>query len=843
MRLCFLLTLLFCAEAFADPQSPSRFLDDSQPWHEPATRAIDFQHLDLTVSIDPAGHIVGHAIYAGVLRQPTTELRLDAVDFAIDKAAWLVDGKRVPAIVTKDHTQLRFELPHAEPPGAWQLDLTWHGSPKRGLNFVQPDADAPQRPQHVWSQGETEEARYWLPSPDDPDERLSWNVTLVTPVAWQALSNGDLTARTVAGKLATTQFSFRQEAPIYLLNVAAGPFVAVDHPHARTQLRTWALPDVLDDVRRTFAVTPDILDKLNHLTGMAYPWTRYGHVIVGDFSFGGMENVSLTTLTDRAIPDVRGQFDWQVDGLIAHEMAHQWFGDWLTCRTWADVWLNEGFASYFDWLTIEMRLGRDRFDEELADARAAYLAEAGEYLRPIVTDRYADADELFDRHAYQKGALALHMLRRQLGDKTFFAGIAAYVNAGARSVETADFQRAMEEASGKSLRGFFTRWVRQAGHPVLHAKVTWDASQKTLKIAFEQKQKVAQGQPAFDLQIPLRIQTPETCVVTKVHLDSQKADYTLAATARPTLIEIDPDMTLLADWTLDADVDDLIAMRDHSSSAEVRLQAVMALGKQLASQQVVTALLHALADDSARHVRVAAVEQLAKAERPAVRQGVLTALQKDPEAVVRSAAALALGDLHDLAAWPQLMTALQKDPSYAVVRGAMTALHRIDRQAARDVLRETATVASHRDTLATHALALLGQTGDARDANLLWQLSQPGNAKPLREGALPALAAWATHNEPQRDKVRLYLESVLHEPNLRLRQHAAQALGVLADPASRGPLLAAADREIFFRTADMMRKAAAELGRKTPVEERIKRLEEQLEKLQREPHNKPTESR
>ena len=617
----------------------------------------------------------------------------------------------------------------------------------------------------------------------------------------------------------------------------------VEHPHAQTPLRSWALPEVLEDVRRSFAVTPDILDKLNQLTGMPYPWGRYGHVIVDDFSFGGMENVTLTTVTDRAIPDVRQQLDWQPDGLIAHEMAHQWFGDWLTCRTWADIWLNEGFASYFDLLTTEKRLGRARFDEELADARASYLAEAAEYLRPIVTDRYRDADELFDRHTYQKGALVLHMLRRQLGDKAFFAGIAAYVKSGPRSVETADFQAVMEQASGKSLRGFFARWVRQAGHPVLTAKVTWDDATKTLKIAFEQKQKIAHGQPAFDLQIPLRIQTAETSVVAKVHMDGVKSDYTLVASARPSAIEIDPDFSLLVDWTLEADLDDLVALRDHGSTAEVRLQAVLALGKQLASQQAVTALLRALADDPARHVRLAAVEQLAKAERSAVRGALITALQKDADSMVRSAAAVALGDLHDLAAWPQLAALLNTEQSYAVVRGAMTALHKIDRQMARDVLREMATTTSHRDTLATHALTLLGETGDVRDANLLWQVAQPGNAKPLREGALTALAAWAVHNEPHRDRVRLFLEGVLQESNLHLRQHAAQALGVLADPASRGPLMAAADREVFFRTAQMMRKAASDLGRRLPVEERVKRLEEQLEKLQREPHSKPVESR
>lgn len=827
-----LMTLPALAE---EPPSPTRFLDDALPLHEPAQRAVDVQHLDLAVTLDPQGSVVATAVYRGVLRHPTAELVLDAVGLSVDEAVW-VQTPEVKAIYSQNHGKLHFELPQNQNP--WTLRLKWHTHPRRGLTFVHPDPDAPTRQTHVWSQGETEEARHWLPSPDDPDERLSWNVTVTAPVAWIALSNGEQKSRVVQGPQATTQYDFAQEAPIYLLNLAAGPFVAITHPHPQTPLKTWVLADAVKDAQRAFAVTPDILDKLNALTGMPYPWHSYGHVAVGDFAFGGMENVSLTTITDRAIPDARAELDWQVDGLIAHEMAHQWFGDWLTCRAWADIWLNEGFASYFDLLVTEKRLGRLRFDEDLADTRQAYFNEASEYLRPIVTDRYREPDELFDRHTYQKGALVLHMLRRLLGDTTFFAGIQAYVKSGPRSVETADFQRAMEDVSGQSLRGFFTRWVRQAGHPQLHAKLTWDAGQKTLKIAFEQKQKVTHGQPLFDLQIPLRIQTEQTCAVTKFHLDSHKGDYTLQLPTRPSVVEIDPDLTVLADWTLEADAEDLAAMRDHGSTAEVRWQAVQALGKLPTSQVAVMALQRALAQDPARHVRAAAAEQLGKAERQDAHTPLLTALNRDAESMVRAAAAQALGELHDAAAWPNLLAAAKTDKAYSTVNAASGALHRINRQEAAPVLRDLAQMTSHRETLATHALGLLGQTGDLHDADLLWQAAKPGSPKALREGALVALASWAVRNEPQREKVRLFLESVLHETNMRLRSAAAQALGVLAEPASRGQLLAAADRESFFRTAEMMRRTASELGRKLPLEERLKKLEEQVEKLQRDPKTK-----
>ena len=815
------LTHFITLAALAEPLSPTRFLDDSQPWHEPAGRAVDVRHLDLTVKLDPAGKIAATAIYSGVLREAATEVVLDAVGLTLDEATWVDAGS--PANLQKDGDKWRISLPVQTAGTAWKLKLRWRATPKRGLTFVQPDVDAPKRPQHVWSQGETEEARHWLPCPDDPDERLSWTVTATAPAAWTVLSNGKQTARTVSGAEATTTYDFAQEAPIYLLNLAGGPFTDVPHAHPSTALHTWVLGDQAVDAARAYGTTPAILDALNALTGLAYPWGTYGHVIVDEFSFGGMENVSLTTLTNRAVPDTRAELDWSVDGLIAHEMAHQWFGDWLTCRTWADIWLNEGFASYFDALVVEKRFGRTCLDEEMEDARSSYLAEAGSYLRPIVTDRYRDADELFDRHTYAKGALVLHMLRRHMGDAAFFQGIAAYVQAGARSVETADFQRAMEAASGKSLRGFFTRWVRQAGHPVLEAKLSWDATTHTYKIALEQKQKIGHGQPAFDLWVPLRIQTSGTTVVTRYHLDGVRGDYTLHTDARPVHVELDPDLSILADWTLTADVDDVVAMRDLGTTADVRLQAVRALGKVQASAQAVAALRRALADDPARHVRAEAARELAKAEKADVRVALTLAAERDPEAMVRQAATAALGDLHAPETWDLLLGIAHTDKSYGVVKAV--------------------TWASQRDTIAVTALGLLGQAGDPRDGDLLQSLAKPGNDKTLREGALPALAAWAVRNESQKEPVRLLLEPMLREPSLRIRQGAAGALGVLGEPASRAALLAAADREVFFRTAESMRAAAGELGKHLSVEERIKRLEEQVEKLQREPRAKPADAK
>jgi len=813
----------------------SAWLDETLPLQEPADRTIESQHLDLDVAIDPeAGTVRGTAIWKGVVKHPAAELVLRAEDLTIEDAAWLQAAKATPAAWRKDGDRLRFSLLEREAASTWILKLRYRATPRRGLYFVRPDADAPRRPLHVFSHGETSEARYWLPCLDDPDMRQTWTVTLTAPAGLRALSNGREVGRKVVGSLASTTFEMARPEPIYLLNVAIGPFVEIVHPHAGVALTSYAFAGQRDDVARAFARLPDMVDFYEKRLGVPLPFARYGQVIVDEFPYGGMENAGLTTLALRAIPDARAELDASADGLLAHELAHQWFGDWVTCRSWSDVWLNEGFATYFQMLFEEHRFGAARLDEELSDARTSYLAEASEYQRPLVTQRFANEDDLFDRHAYQKGAWVLHMLRRSLGDPLFFKGIQRYLEQHAPgSVETADLRQALEAVSGRSLRGFFRRWLTQPGHPQLTARIRHE--DKMLRIAFEQKQRVSAQEPLFDLAIALSVRPKleEPALHATFRLDAARGEWTLPCETLPALIEIDPDSALLAQWTVHADVGVLTAMRDHSSSADLRLRAVRDIARDQQLQASSDALLRALAEDPARHVRAEAATWLGRGQRQVTRAGLRRALQGDAEPLVRAAAAAALGELHDMESWADLERTLRKDRSYAVQVAVLRALMSIDRQRARPVLLEAASLASHNHVVEVAALAWLGQLADPRDFELLRKNVAAGRDKSLREGAALGLAAYGVRNEASREGIRLTLEGLLQESGLRLRTSAAAALAQLGDTASRAPLLAAAARETHGHAAQAMRRAADGLGKHMPAEERIKRLEDAVSQLQR----------
>ncbi len=812
------------------------WIDDSHPWREPADRKVDFVNLDLAVAPDlTKGTVAGTAVYQLRRLHATPHLLLDAVSINVEEVAWLEGAKATPASWRSLGQQLAIDWPTAAL-GPLTLRLRWNCAPRMGFYFVRPDADAPQRPVHAWTQGETEEVRHWLPAPDDPDERLSWQVAVAAAPGQVALSNGDpLPNGEVQGKPAA-RFASKPPLPLYLLTVAVGPFVAIDHGHKSLPVVTWALPAEADNARRAYAKLPKMVDVLGQRLGVPYPFGRYGQVVVHEFHWGGMENASLTTLTHRAVPDARGEIDHPAEGLLAHELGHQWFGDLVTCRSWADIWLNEGWASYADALWDEAEHGRDRYDEALAGMRAGYLDEAGGYQRPLVSDRMPDPDALFDRHTYNKGAWIAHMLRRKLGDEVFFAGVKQYLSEHRfASVETDDLRRAMQAVSGHSLRGFFRRWVHQAGHPVLQVDLKWEDAARQLRVVLQQTQKTERALPPFALELELALYAKPGAKpqLHKLALDAARREHTLAVAERPAWIEVDPQSAILADCKVEAPVGDLAATVAHSGHADVRLRALVDLGRNLHDPVALQAVQGAAARDSARHVRAKATELLGRAVRDKVLAPLLDVLGRDKEPMVRRAALRSLGNLVAAAAWDKVAATARGDPSDETRAAGLRALVAIDRDRARDDLLFALAQASYHETVQGAALQGLARIADGRDWPAVSTALLPGRSKHLREAAALAVAEFGARDKERREDARLALEAQLHDSSARTRRAVADALGVLDQPRSRGALLAAAAREPLDKQRDHFRTTADRLGQQGPWQERLQRLEAEVQQLRR----------
>ncbi|MSQ81709.1 MAG: hypothetical protein EXR77_02180 [Myxococcales bacterium] len=836
---CSALLVLAVWPHFARADSGADWLDDKHPWREPADRHVDFSHLDLQVTPDLAKRTVSAtATYKLTRKHQTERLRLDAVDLNLTEVVWLQSGAAVAAKWQPvDHGVVIEWPPTAD--RDLELRLRYNCAPRQGFYFVAADADAPNRPLHAWTQGETEEVRHWLPAPDQPDERMTWTVAVTAPTALVALSNGDPDGKPMIDKptqLSLTRYRSTAPLPLYLLTVAIGPFVAVDHGHSKLPVVTWALADDVDNVRRAYAKLAKMVDVLGQRLGVAYPFSRYSQVVVHEFNFGGMENATLTTLTHRAVPDARAELDRPADGLLAHELGHQWFGDLVTCRSWADIWLNEGWASFADSLWHESEYGIDRYMEDLADSRRGYFEEANRYLRPVVADRAADPDDVFDSHTYSKGAWIAHMLRRKLGEEPFWRGVKTYLTRHRfGSVETDDLRRALEEASGLSLRGFFWRWLRQAGHPVLKVDLKWDDEAKMVRLGFAQTQRIERAMPPFTLAIEIALTAKQGAEPTlhRLVLDKVTDSFRLPAPTRPWLVEIDPRSAWLVDWTVEAATTDLAAMLERSAYADVRLRACTDLGRVLHEPTALAAILRAAQHDKARHVRAKATDLLGRGPRDKVIQPLVERLTKDSESQVRRAAARALGQLLSNKGWAALQVAARTDVSYAVQAAALQALVAIDRSQARAELLAAVARPSHQETVRAAALHGLATLADQQDWPLVVAAIESGQSKFIREAAAPSVAEFGARAMERKEDARLALEALLHEDSARIRRAAADALGILDNPKARQALLAAASREPLEKQREKLRQTAGRLGQQGPLTERLQRLEEEVQQLRR----------
>ncbi|MHB8305832.1 MAG: M1 family metallopeptidase, partial [Vulcanimicrobiaceae bacterium] len=313
-------------------------------------KSVDVEHVDLHLTPDLASHALDGICTTTVraLDEEVATLALDAIDLQVSSVER--DGRPqrftcrngkleiafVPAIAAGERTTFAISYRIAEP--------------RHGLFFVEPTAAYPHKIAHAWTQGQDENARYWFPCLDYPHEKQTSSATIVVRKGLFALSNGELVSREYRGEL--TAFRYEQRVPhsTYLMTLVVGPFVETSSPVAAGAVPVYyyVLPGREADGERSFGKTPRMIEFFERMTGVPYPYARYSQIAVGDFIFGGMENTSATTQTDRTLHDERAHLDFSSDPLVSHELAHQWFGDLLTCRDWAHAWLNEGFATYFD---------------------------------------------------------------------------------------------------------------------------------------------------------------------------------------------------------------------------------------------------------------------------------------------------------------------------------------------------------------------------------------------------------------------------------------------------------------------------------------------------------------
>jgi aminopeptidase N len=768
-----------------------------RPFPEPGTkpnyardRGCVITHLDIGLVIDPVAKTLVGDTTVSLAPLPSGALRVQ-----LD-----LDDVTVTSVETPEGEPLPFTHGggvldvQGVPAAGGKVRVRYHGRPSRGLYFTGPTPAAPDRPPMAWSQCQDEDGHRIFPCHDAPGIKQPVRLRVTAPADATVVGNGKLVGQAPAGEgFVTWTWDQPGAIPAYLVMVAVGPFVVVegeaDNAGQPLPLRYLAPPESTpEQLERVFGRTPDMVSFLAQRFGVAYPWARYDQVIVHEFIFGGMENVAATTLTDVMLTDERAHIDVDFDDLIVHELAHQWFGDLVTCQDWSQAWLNEGWATYTEYLWQRNSQGADEAHMGLLGKLGGYLAEdGGRYRRSITHYQFKNPIDMFDRHLYEKGGLVLHTLRGILGEAAFWSGVTAYLEAHAHgAVHTRDFQRAMERASGRNLDGFFQQYVHGAGHPELDVNV--GHADGLLSISVTQKQSGPGVADAF--AFPLVVDVVDAAGETqrlKLPVDARSRSFAIPMADAPARIEVDPDMAVLCELTLKAARPLLLAALRDGSSVPVRLTAATALLAE-GSVEAVSAVCTALRDDPFWGVRAKLAGALSKRGGAEARAALLGAMG-DTHPKSRRAIVAALGAFRTAEVRDALATLVASgDPSLQVEGEALKSLGQT-RDARVPALAERMLAQdSWGDLLRMRALQALGASRDADALPTLLAHTADAVSDRARFAAAGALGQLAHDVETARTDAAERLIELVGDAPFRVRLAAVPALGRSKHMAAMGAL-------------------------------------------------------
>jgi len=798
MRLsCFVLLFAMCLPLRAD-----------EPYAR--SRNYDLQHSRIVLRFDTEQkEVIGDVTHTvTVFRDGISELAFDSSGLDIES---VTVGKAKAKFDVKGE-KLDVTLPHAAKAGeTLEVEIRYTGKPKKGLYFILPDKDYPNQPKEIWSQGESEDTHFYLPTYDYPNDRLTTETILTVPASWITVANGKLMSVTDAGKGMKT-WTWKESLPssTYLITVVAGEFDEAKDSWRGKPVTYYAPKGKGDRLKANYERTPEMLEFFSKTLGVEYAWEKYSQAMVDDFVAGGMENSSATTNTSMSLRDPRlvPEFYTDEDGLISHELGHQWFGDLVTCKDWGDIWLNEGFATYMNYAWIEHYYPKDQAEyERWSDARG-WFQEQNLYEKPIVRFDFNDSSE-FDGNAYTKGGWVLYMLRHQIGDENFYAGLKHYleVNRG-KNVVTADLTKAIEEATHINVDQFFNEWVYGAGAPKFDLSYTYDDTKHQVALTVKQTQKIEGRVGLFEVPVDVEITTATGPKLYPITVSKAEEVFTFPSESAPLMVLFDKGGHVLKSADFHKEKKEWLYQLKNATDFADRADAVEALGK-MKEDDVAEALGEASRNDTAWGVRATAADTLGEMKTPAAEKQLLETLEKQDKPWVCNRVVAALGNFKESAELTAKLASVAKDDSSWRARGAaLQSLGKLKAPGALEILNAAAMGESPDGFLRNAALRAMGPLGDDKAVPTLEAWIAPGKAIESRQAAISSLAQLDKTNK----QVTQQIASYLFDPHFRIRIATIFALGGRGD-ASAVPSLEALlnSNDLSIEMAPMIKRQIARL--------------------------------
>ncbi|MFA6126882.1 MAG: M1 family metallopeptidase [Bacteroidales bacterium] len=576
--------------------------------------------------------------------------------------------------------------------------------PTLGLRFID---ESPTNPRLVSSDCFPNKARQWIPCYDYPNDKVATEMIVTVDDRVKVLSNGRLA--NVTGTQhpipdtrspSTRTWHWIQDLPhsTYLINLSIGDYEVIRDSLGPLPINYWVYHYHAADARRSFRKTPHMIGFFNKLYGYDYPWAKYDQVIT-PYMGGGAEATTATLLGEGAVMDQKAEQDFSWERVIAHEIAHQWWGDLITLRSWEHTWLNESFGTYSDYLYTRSEFGEDAGAYDLLGKKNQYLNEArNRYIRPIVFTRYNDPGDNFDSHTYPKGANVLHLLRHILGDDTFFRVLNTFLHDNAfKPVDTHDFMKTVKEVSGKNMDWFFEQFIYSPGHLIVEVNKTWDPINKSLKISIIQKQDSLPGVPVYNLPVNLGFFIDGEKLVKEVWLRKKAESFEFTFESEPLLVRFDDGNYLLKELSFPKPMAELLFQAGHDDVVG-RLSAIEELKSFSADPAVVREWARLALDDSFWAVRQAALVCLGKFS-PKDHLDLIRWAAKDENSKVRQSAVRILGDQKDASLVRFFKKLFKSEDSYLVQSEALRSISKCGGKQQIPFLKEAVSCKSYRDVV------------------------------------------------------------------------------------------------------------------------------------------------
>lgn len=622
---------------------------------------------------------------------PTDSLELDAKGMLINEVAIVKNAKNEVLKYEYDGMILRVKLNktyrHNE---QYTIYISYTAKPDeytgkgsaaitdaKGLYFINPRGEDPNKPTQIWTQGETEATSVWVPTIDKPNQKTTNEILMTVPAKYVTLSNGKLVSQKKnADGTRTDHWKMELPHAPYLFFMGVGDFAVVKDSYKGKEVSYYVEKEYAPVARKIFGTTPAMMALFSKLTGVEYPWVKYAQLVGRDYVSGAMENTTATIHQETAQQDARELTDgnrWE--DVIAHELFHQWFGDYVTTESWSNISLNESFATMGSQLWNEFYYGKDKGDEERYNSIQGYMGSRSEE-KELIRFHYRDKEDVFDAVSYNKGGGVLQMLRAYIGDSAFFKGINLYLTTNKfKAAEAHQLRLAFEEVTGKDLNWFFNQWYFGSGHPSLNITYKYNDASKQQQVIVEQT-----GNKTFTLPVKIDVWTPTGAPKQYTVWAKNKVDtFSFAAPVKPVFVNFDADKKLIAQKTENKTLEDYLFQYKNAKNYVDRREAIAAAAKKQAEVNAVQILSLALKDPYGplRAYAINSLDLSLGQVKTAVEESLVDIAQKDRHRLAKAAAISKLGN-YKLAKYATIFKPAVNDSSYTVSGFALEALSKID---------------------------------------------------------------------------------------------------------------------------------------------------------------------